>query len=76
MNKVSDGERRRVQILLGLLEPFQLLLLDEVTVDLDVLVRRKLLEFLKQDTAPVSGGKPGTIIYATHIFDGLGTHPL
>jgi CCR4-NOT complex subunit CAF16 len=74
MNQVSDGERRRVQIFLGLLEPFQLLLLDEVTVDLDVLVRRKLLDFLKKETAGREGN-PGTIIYASHIFDGLGTWP-
>ncbi len=47
MHAISDGERRRVQILLGLLNPFKVLLLDEVTVDLDCLVRKRLLEFLK-----------------------------
>ena len=30
MHQVSDGERRRVQIFLGLLRPFRVLLLDEV----------------------------------------------
>jgi CCR4-NOT complex subunit CAF16 len=30
MHQVSDGERRRVQILLGLVKPFEVLLLDEV----------------------------------------------
>lgn len=35
MHEISDGQRRRVQIVLGLLEPWTLLLLDEVTVDLD-----------------------------------------
>ncbi|CAG8735495.1 3227_t:CDS:2, partial [Ambispora leptoticha] len=39
MHQVSDGERRRVQLVLGLIQPWDLLLLDEVTVDLDVLVR-------------------------------------
>ena len=34
--QVSDGQRRRVQILLGLIRPFKILLLDEVTVSLDV----------------------------------------
>ncbi len=39
LNKVSDGQRRRVQICLGLLKPYQVLLLDEITVDLDVVGR-------------------------------------
>ncbi len=50
MHQVSDGERRRVQLVLGLIEPWTLLLLDEVTVDLDVLVRSDLLKYLKRET--------------------------
>ncbi|KAI3638859.1 hypothetical protein MIR68_003357 [Amoeboaphelidium protococcarum] len=69
MNEISDGERRRVQILMGLLKPFQVLLQDEVTVDLDVIVRRNLLDYLKNDC------NQATVIYATHIFDGLGDWP-
>jgi CCR4-NOT complex subunit CAF16 len=46
MHQVSDGQRRRVQIVLGLLQPWDVLLLDEVTVDLDVVVRANLLNFL------------------------------
>jgi ABC-type uncharacterized transport system ATPase subunit len=34
MNKISDGQRRRVKIVLGLLQPWKILV-DEVTVDLD-----------------------------------------
>ncbi|KAI9209675.1 P-loop containing nucleoside triphosphate hydrolase protein [Polychytrium aggregatum] len=71
MNEVSDGQRRRVQIVLGLLEPWDLLLMDEVTVDLDVLVRSNLLKFLKEETE----SRQATIIYATHIFDGIGGWP-
>jgi len=67
MHQISDGERRRVQLLLGLLRPFDVLLLDEVTVDLDVLVRHNLLDFLQQETE----NRGATILYATHIFDGL-----
>ncbi|KAH9824737.1 P-loop containing nucleoside triphosphate hydrolase protein [Melampsora americana] len=71
MHELSDGERRRVQIVQGLMAPWSLLLLDEVTVDLDVMVRQELLEFLVEDTA-----KRGcTVLYATHIFDGLDTFP-
>jgi CCR4-NOT complex subunit CAF16 len=50
MHQVSDGQRRRVQIVLGLLMPWDVLLLDEVTVDLDVVVRSNLLNFLKRET--------------------------
>ena len=36
MMTVSDGQRRRVQICMGLLKPFKVLLCDEITVDLDI----------------------------------------
>lgn len=71
MNQCSDGERRRVQLCMGLLKPWDILLLDEVTVDLDVLVRQRLLNFLKTETET----RKCTIVYATHIFDGLGEWP-
>ncbi|GAA5957853.1 hypothetical protein JCM3765_003787 [Sporobolomyces pararoseus] len=71
MHEVSDGERRRVQIVSGLMEPWEMLLLDEVTVDLDVLVRSKLLNFLIEETKT----RGSTILYATHIFDGLDSFP-
>lgn len=71
MHLVSDGQRRRVQIAMGLLKPFQVLLLDEITVDLDVLGRAELMNFLKEECAQ----RGATIIYATHIFDGLESWP-
>ncbi|KAG0147044.1 hypothetical protein CROQUDRAFT_670735 [Cronartium quercuum f. sp. fusiforme G11] len=71
MHELSDGERRRVQIVQGLMAPWSLLLLDEVTVDLDVMVRQELLEFLIEDTV----ARGCTVLYATHIFDGLDTFP-
>lgn len=43
----------------------------QVTVDLDVLVRSNLLEFLKQECAE----RGSTVLYATHIFDGLDGFP-
>ncbi|KAK6164449.1 hypothetical protein DH2020_001313 [Rehmannia glutinosa] len=69
MHKVSDGQRRRVQICMGLLHPYKVLLLDEVTVDLDVVARMDLLEFFKEECEQ----RGATIVYATHIFDGLET---
>ncbi|MCO5583982.1 hypothetical protein L7F22_037900 [Adiantum nelumboides] len=71
LHKVSDGQRRRVQICMGLLWPFKVLLLDEITVDLDVLARADLLAFLLSECQT----RGATIIYATHIFDGLETWP-
>ena len=90
MHNISDGERRRVQLCMGLMVPWDVLLLDEVTVDLDVLVRHQLLEFLKKD----SESRGATVICtlppllprfnsnvspispdATHIFDGLNDFP-
>ncbi|PBK69611.1 P-loop containing nucleoside triphosphate hydrolase protein [Armillaria solidipes] len=71
MHAISDGERRRVQLCFGLMMPWDVLLLDEVTVDLDVLVRDDLLKFLRND----SETRGATIIYATHIFDGLNDFP-
>jgi CCR4-NOT complex subunit CAF16 len=67
MHQLSDGQRRRVQIFLGLIRPFQILLLDEITTSLDVCVRQDLLRWLVRE----SEERGATIIYATHIFDGL-----
>ncbi len=71
MHLVSDGQRRRVQIAMGLLKPFDVLLLDEITVDLDVLGRADLMKFLREECAE----RNATVIYATHIFDGLESWP-
>lgn len=67
MHRVSDGQRRRVQILLELERALSLLLLDEVTADLDVLARADLLRFLRED----SESRGLTVIYASHVLDGL-----
>ncbi|PNH03149.1 ABC transporter I family member 19 [Tetrabaena socialis] len=64
---MSDGQKRRVQIAMGLLKPYEVLLLDEITVDLDVVGRLRLLDFFRQE----SEERGATILYATHIFDGL-----
>lgn len=67
MHQLSDGQRRRVQLLIGLIRPFRILLLDEITTSLDVCVRQDLLQWLRKE----SEERNATIIYATHIFDGL-----
>lgn len=67
MHQLSDGQRRRVQLLVGLIRPFKILLLDEITTSLDVCVRQDLLRWLIRE----SDERGATIVYATHIFDGL-----
>lgn len=71
MHAVSDGERRRVQLAMGLIRPWTVLLLDEITVDLDVLSRAEFLGWLKTETET----RECTIVYATHILDNLAGWP-
>lgn len=67
MHAVSDGQRRRVQLLLGLARQVDLLLLDEITTDLDIVARNDLLHFLAEENRQ----QGTTILYATHILDGM-----
>ena len=67
MHAVSDGERRRVQLAMGLIRPWEVLLLDEITVDLDLLSRSNFLNWLREET----DRRGATIVYATHILDNL-----
>lgn len=67
LNSISEGQRKRVQLYLGLLQPFKVCLLDEITVNLDVLVKNRLMKYLKKES--MENG--ACIIYVTHIFDGL-----
>jgi len=67
MHRLSDGQRRRVQILLDLERSLKVILLDEVTADLDVLARAELLRFLREE----SEARGVTTVYATHVLDGI-----
>ena len=71
MHAVSDGERRRVQLAMGLVRPWRVLLLDEITVDLDLLSRSGFLNWLKLETEK----RECTVVYATHILDNLAGWP-
>merc|ERR1719321_1933007 len=64
INAISDGQRRRCQLLECLAEERQIYILDEITTDLDLYARENLLGFLRRE-------KEATIFYATHIFDSL-----
>ena len=67
LNAISDGQRKRIQIYLNLIKPFKLCLLDEITVNLDLLVKDRLMEYLKKESLT----RQCCILYVTHIFDGL-----
>ncbi len=67
MARVSDGQRRRVQLLLGLEQPKQLYLLDEISTDLDLVARADIHAFLRQDAEE----RGATMLYATHVLDRL-----
>ena len=67
MHRVSDGQRKRVQIMLALLKPFKLLVIDEFLNELDIVVRDRFFRYLKKECKL----RNGSIIYATHIFDNL-----
>lgn len=67
MHQLSDGQRRRVQLLLGLLAPRQVILCDEITTHLDLLARIDLLSLLRRECEE----RQATVVYATHILDGL-----
>ncbi|KAL4128811.1 hypothetical protein PRIC2_007791 [Phytophthora ramorum] len=66
LHRLSDGQRRRVQLFLALLRPSQLIILDEVLGMLDIISRENVLAFLKEETET----RQATVLLATHIFDG------
>ncbi len=67
LNCISEGQRKRVQLYLGLIQPFKVCLLDEITVNLDILIKDRFMNYLKKESIQNNC----CIIYVTHIFDGL-----
>lgn len=67
INAISDGQRRRCQLLDSLAEEKKVYILDEITTDLDLYARENLLRFLRRETEE----KGASVFYATHIFDSL-----
>lgn len=50
MHQVSVGERRRIQIFLGLLRPSKIMLLDDVSTCLDITSRNNFIQWLKRES--------------------------
>lgn len=67
IGSLSEGQLRRVQLAVKLSQHRDLVLLDEATTDLDLVVRRNLLTLLFEESSRCGT----TIVYCTHIFDGL-----
>jgi len=75
INEISDGQRRRCQLLELLATPRPLYLMDEITSDLDLFAREGILSFMRAECEL----RGATIFYCTHIFDhleGWATHLL
>jgi CCR4-NOT complex subunit CAF16 len=67
ISDISDGQRRRCQLLKILATPREVYLMDEITADLDIYAREGILAFLRAE----SEIRGATIFYCTHIFDHL-----
>ena len=65
MNECSDGQRKKVQIMIKLLKPFKVCIIDEFAADLDILSRSHFFDYLSKECAE----RGASVVYATHIFD-------
>lgn len=65
MHECSDGQRKKVRIMLKLLRPFQLCVIDEFAADLDIFSRKRFFDYLTDECAK----RGASVVYATHIFD-------
>lgn len=67
IDKMSSGEKRRVQILFGMLRPSEVYLLDECSTDIDVAERATVLQLIREEC----DDHDACCVYATHILDGV-----
>jgi CCR4-NOT complex subunit CAF16 len=65
MHECSDGQRKKVRIMIKLLRPFQLCIIDEFAADLDIFSRARFFDYLSSECAK----RGAAVVYATHIFD-------
>ena len=61
---LSGGQKRRVQVAREMMHDVDILFLDEPTVGLDVIMRRQLLDFVRED---VKNGL--TVVFTTHNLE-------
>jgi len=65
MHECSDGQRKKVRMMIKLLRPFQLCVIDEFAADLDIFSRNRFFNYLSKECEE----RGASVIYATHIFD-------
>eukprot|EP00545_Synedropsis_sp_CCMP1620_P013874 CAMPEP_0119030090 /NCGR_PEP_ID=MMETSP1176-20130426/40854_1 /TAXON_ID=265551 /ORGANISM="Synedropsis recta cf, Strain CCMP1620" /LENGTH=340 /DNA_ID=CAMNT_0006986455 /DNA_START=80 /DNA_END=1102 /DNA_ORIENTATION=+ len=65
MHECSDGQRKKIRIMIKLLRPFQLCIIDEFAADLDIFSRSRFFDYLSRECAE----RGASVLYATHIFD-------
>lgn len=65
MHECSDGQRKKVRIMIKLLRPFQLCVIDEFAADLDIFSRTRFFDYLTSECDK----RGAAVVYATHIFD-------
>jgi CCR4-NOT complex subunit CAF16 len=65
MHECSDGQRKKVRIMIKLLRPFQLCIIDEFAADLDIFSRKRFFDYLTRECEK----RGASVVYCTHIFD-------
>mmetsp|Transcript_77893 Transcript_77893/g.158232 ORF Transcript_77893/g.158232 Transcript_77893/m.158232 type:complete len:371 (+) Transcript_77893:199-1311(+) len=65
MHECSDGQRKKVRIMIKLLRPFRLCIIDEFAADLDIFSRNRFFKYLTKECKE----RGASVVYATHIFD-------
>lgn len=65
MHECSDGQRKKVRIMIKLLRPFQLCVIDEFAADLDIFSRKRFFDYLTRECQK----RGASVLYCTHIFD-------
>ena len=65
MHECSDGQRKKVRIMIKLLRPFKLCIIDEFAADLDIFSRNRFFKYLSKECKE----RGASVVYATHIFD-------
>jgi len=65
MHECSDGQRKKVRIMIKLLRPFRLCVIDEFAADLDIFSRNRFFRYLTKECEE----RGASVVYATHIFD-------
>jgi ABC-type uncharacterized transport system ATPase subunit len=65
MHECSDGQRKKVRIMIKLLRPFQLCVIDEFAADLDIFSRKRFFDYLTLEC----DRRGASVLYCTHIFD-------